>query len=78
MNGRFKGGYITRAFGKPDEGVHAVQMEMACRTYMHEPLGDVHESNWPQAFDAAYAEPALAVLKDWFTLCLDFARTHSA
>ena len=78
MNGRFKGGYITRAFGKPDEGVHAVQMEMACRTYMHEPLGHVDENNWPQAFDAAYAEPALAVLKDWFALCLDFARTHSA
>ena len=29
VNGRFTGGWITRTYGKPDEGVHAVQMEMA-------------------------------------------------
>lgn len=34
VNGRFKGGYITRSFGKPDAGVHAIQMELACRSYM--------------------------------------------
>ena len=78
QNGRFKGGFITRHFGKPSEGVHAVQMEMACRTYMHEPLGAVDEQNWPQPFDAAYAAPALSLLKDWFGLCIDFARTHKA
>ncbi len=35
-NGRFKGGYITRAYGKPDTGVHAVQLELAQITYMDE------------------------------------------
>ena len=35
-NGRFKGGYITRAFGQPAEGVHAVQLEMCQSTYMDE------------------------------------------
>jgi len=35
-NGRFKGGYITRAYGKPEAGVHAVQLELAQRTYMDE------------------------------------------
>jgi N-formylglutamate deformylase len=28
VDGRFKGGYITRHYGRPDEGVQAVQMEM--------------------------------------------------
>ena len=37
VDGRFKGGWITRVFGKPDEGVEAVQMELACRAYMQEP-----------------------------------------
>ncbi len=36
QNGRFVGGYITRAYGRPDDGVHAVQMEIACRNYMDE------------------------------------------
>jgi len=36
-NGRFKGGYITRHHGRPDEGIHALQMEMCHATYMDEP-----------------------------------------
>ena len=35
-NGRFKGGYITREYGRPAEGVHALQMEMCHCTYMDE------------------------------------------
>lgn len=35
-NGRFKGGYITRAYGNPAQGVHAVQLELAQRNYMDE------------------------------------------
>lgn len=35
-NGRFKGGYITREYGRPDEGVHAIQLEMCQSTYMNE------------------------------------------
>jgi N-formylglutamate deformylase len=35
-NGRFKGGYITRHFGAPQNGVHAVQLEMCQSTYMNE------------------------------------------
>ena len=35
-NGRFKGGFITRHYGVPATGVHAVQMEMSLRTYMDE------------------------------------------
>ena len=35
-NGRFKGGYITRAYGRPHEGVEAVQLELAQCNYMDE------------------------------------------
>src|SRR5262249_23452649 len=36
VNGRFKGGHITRHYGQPDQGIHAVQLELAQRTYMRE------------------------------------------
>jgi N-formylglutamate amidohydrolase len=36
VNGRFKGGYITRHYGDPDNDVHALQLEIAQRTYMDE------------------------------------------
>lgn len=36
VNGRFKGGHITRHYGEPAAGVHAVQLELAQRTYMRE------------------------------------------
>lgn len=36
LNGRFKGGWTTRHYGRPAEGVHAVQMELAQSTYMQE------------------------------------------
>jgi N-formylglutamate deformylase len=36
LNGRFTGGYITRHYGRPHEGVHAVQLEMTQCSYMQE------------------------------------------
>ncbi len=36
VNGRFKGGHITRHYGKPADNVHAVQLEMCQSTYMDE------------------------------------------
>lgn len=36
LNGRFKGGYITRYHGRPAEGIHAVQLELTQLTYMDE------------------------------------------
>lgn len=35
-NGRFKGGHITRHYGRPEQGVDAVQLEVAQRAYMDE------------------------------------------
>lgn len=36
VNGRFKGGYITRHYGAPATGVQAIQLELAQRHYMDE------------------------------------------
>jgi len=38
VNGRFKGGYITRQYGQPTSGVHTVQLEMAWSAYMAEDM----------------------------------------
>jgi N-formylglutamate deformylase len=37
LNGRFTGGYITRTYGRPAEGIDAVQLELSTITYMDEP-----------------------------------------
>ena len=36
LNGRFKGGYITRHYGVPSDNIHAIQLEIAQRVYMDE------------------------------------------
>jgi len=36
VDGRFKGGYITRHYGRPDDGIHAIQLEMTWDCYMDE------------------------------------------
>ena len=38
VDGRFKGGYITRHYGRPAQQIHAVQMEMCQSLYMQEAL----------------------------------------
>ena len=74
VNGRFKGGYITRAYGKPDKGVHAIQMELACRSYLPEPSGTPDSTNWPPAFDPAYAAPVRATLREVLVACSRFSK----
>ncbi len=73
IDGRFKGGYITRHYGRPDGGVHAVQMELACRGYMHETPGPVTEDQWPVPYDAAFAAPMRATLTRVLQACIAFA-----
>jgi len=62
VNGRFKGGWTTRHYGRPERGVHAVQMELACRSYLQEPEPPYTPSNWPAAFEPARAAPLQAAL----------------
>ena len=54
-NGRFKGGYITRHYGQPGQGVHALQLEMAQCRYMDETA--------PYAWDPLRAKELIGVLR---------------
>jgi formiminoglutamase len=63
VNGRFKGGWITRHFGQPQNNVHALQMELSNRGYMREPGGKGTPDNWPVPYDPAFAAPIRATLK---------------
>ncbi|MEP6655684.1 MAG: N-formylglutamate deformylase [Betaproteobacteria bacterium] len=55
LNGRFKGGYITRHYGRPGDGIHAVQLELSERIYMQEDA--------PYAFDEALAAQLRPLLR---------------
>ena len=77
VNGRFKGGWITRSFGAPGKGVHAVQMELACRGYMHERPEPVSERDWPTPWDETFASPIRNNLRGVLDACLAFALAKS-
>ncbi len=55
VDGRFKGGYITRKFGRPAEGMHALQLEKAMAAYMEEAP--------PYRWDPVRAAPMVARLR---------------
>ena len=62
VDGRFKGGWITRAYGNPREGVETLQLELACRAYMREPERPAPE-NWPTPIDERRAAPTRSTIK---------------
>ena len=64
LDGRFKGGYITRHYGSPSRGVHAVQLEMAEAVYMREQC--------PYTFDASRAERVRPILREQLQITLQF------
>ena len=72
-NGRFKGGWTTRHYGAPERGIHAVQMELACRGYMAEPAEPFTPNNWPSAYDPAKAAAMRTTLTAVMHTCLAFA-----
>ena len=74
VNGRFKGGFITRHFGRPQDGVHALQMELSCRGYMREPEGKSTPDIWPAPYDADYAAPIRATLTKILETAISWAR----
>ena len=57
LNGRFKGGYITRQYGRPTEQIHAIQLEIALRAYMEEVPPFRYDAN-----RAAILQPALRAM----------------
>ena len=78
VNGRFKGGYITRRYGAPAGGVHAVQMELACRSYINEPIGPVDQTLWPAPYFPDYAAPIQRTLRAILETCLRYAKEATA
>jgi formiminoglutamase len=76
-NGRFKGGWITRYYGEPARGVHAIQMELACRGYMQEPDVALTTENWPPPYDRARAAELRAALRRVLAACIAFARAET-
>jgi len=62
VNGRFKGGYITRHYGDPAAHVHALQLEMCQGLYMSE--------RPPYAYDEALAAGVQPVLRDMVSAAL--------
>jgi N-formylglutamate deformylase len=71
VDGRFKGGWITRSFGRPQEGVEAVQMELGCRAYMEEP-DEIGPDNWPTPLDPFRASPTRSTLGQVLQALLKF------
>jgi N-formylglutamate deformylase len=66
LNGRFKGGYITRNYGNQAANVHAVQIELAQSAYMDETSTD---------YDSALAQPLQSLLQLIVTALVQFDPT---
>ena len=66
-NGRFKGGWITRHYGRPAERVHALQMEIALSAYLTDETA-------PWAFDATKATALQTALSAIIAAALDAAK----
>jgi N-formylglutamate deformylase len=77
VDGRFKGGYITRHYGRPAVQIHALQMELACRGYLIEPAGELNWANWPAPYDYARADTLRVTLRRILGACLNFASVQS-
>ncbi len=57
INGRFRGGWTTRHYGRPSEGVHAIQMELAQCAYLESEVS-------PFNYDDQKASSLRSVLSD--------------
>lgn len=71
-NGRFRGGWTLRHYGQPQRGVHAVQMELACRGYLDEPDAPLGPHNWPAPYEPARARDLCHVLAQVLAGCIEF------
>jgi N-formylglutamate deformylase len=67
LNGRFKGGYITRHYGAPDRNIWAVQLELSQRAYMDESRPDLGLT--PEA------ESTRHTIREMLATFLDLGRT---
>ena len=74
VDGRFKGGWTTRHYGRPADGVHAIQMELSMRGYMAEPEHPGPDT-WPTPIDPY---PAVQpILRQVLAACIAFAKGNA-
>lgn len=66
MNGRFKGGYITRHYGRPEQHIHAIQLEMSQCIYMNETA--------PFEYRPDLAQRVQPLLNDLLASCLHWIK----
>ncbi|MEM8681701.1 MAG: N-formylglutamate deformylase [Planctomycetota bacterium] len=63
VDGRFKGGYITRHYGRPEAGIHALQLELSQVTYMDEAHGHYDDRGATKL--QSLLRPILQSLMEW-------------
>ncbi|WP_341863724.1 N-formylglutamate deformylase [Gymnodinialimonas sp. 57CJ19] len=68
VNGRFKGGWTTRHYGRPEDHIHAIQMELAQSTYLTEEAA-------PWQYDDAKAAKLRPYLTEILSTLADLAPT---
>ncbi|MBI3230454.1 MAG: N-formylglutamate amidohydrolase, partial [Burkholderiales bacterium] len=68
VNGRFKGGHITRHYGQPQQNVHAIQLEMCQSTYMDE--------SHPFAYRPDLAQQVQPLLKQMIEVVLQWGQVE--
>lgn len=76
VDGRFRGGWTTRAYGRPPNGIHAIQMELAMRGYLAEP-DDFTPANWPAPI-GPQADRLRPTLRNILQECIDWTRSPDA
>jgi N-formylglutamate deformylase len=64
LNGRFKGGYITRRYGQPAANVHAIQLEMCQCLYMDESAPYAYRPDLAQQVQPALRQ-MMAAAHEW-------------
>lgn len=72
LNGRFRGGWTTRHYGRPAEGIHAIQMELSQSTYMDEAPPFSYRDDLAQGLRPILAE----ILSRLAALAPDLARAR--
>jgi len=65
LNGRFKGGWTTRHYGQPENGVHAIQMELAQRRYLESEQLPFDYSSERAGQLQPYLKQILAAISNW-------------
>lgn len=69
LDGRFKGGFITRKYGDPASGVHAVQLELSQITYMDE--------TYPYDYQPSKADAVASRIRELIKAMLEWGRAQA-